>query len=724
MRAEELELYDFSKDHFNPKMVREQVDAFDNRMEDDMQTQAIAKAVYCTKFWRHLEDLDSEEELLNFDSIEVNKLKPAISTYIANLYPRRMKVVLGHSPYSKQGDAKKAELLVNDWMNRPIMRQRVLLAARQALLFKGAGAKIGYDAAKEGSDRVWMRVFPYWELLLDSDVHDWDDARFIGHISYRPKSEIEEEYQLSNLSGTSRLDFLDGDYDHERHQEGDESTAPSDRDSFVRVLEFCNLIDDFRASDGTVYKGRLEIYVLDQQTNQFDIVYMGALPNIDGKGNPIPHIVPLIFEHEPEYPYRGLAYAEQLLPQQKELNIARSFLMQSGRKDARIYAVMDGVFSDNNFDNLEKGVDGTILKVDSEKYNGPVGNVIQAIRPAPVSNNILQSMSFAENDLMQGLTFSPAALGITQKVSASEIVAQEGHTQSEFGRHAEQRDIFLSKLITLFLASMTATLYDNGDSEGGDAHLDEEGQELDVDSPESGMIVDSSEASFDAKDEEIMEVSKSLPLDEIKAERKEKENRSLSKLVLKSSSGEDVEITSSDIDAVFDIGFNEAGRSPMDKAERRNNVLALSDKLLQLASMIVQQPGTIMSVLAEESYKSIHEMFELPKNLDWDYIQARLEEAVSKSESVDQQIMSESGSEQSAGQPVPEPEQPSQASPEEIIATLRQLPPDQALDALSEIAGDNPKVMELIDRGRQASPEEQTQIVEILISALEGGNES
>ena len=83
-----------------------------------------------------------------------------------------------------------------------------MAASRQALLYKGAGAKVGYDPKREGLDRVWMRVFPYWEMVLDCDVHDWDDARFFGHVSFKPKEEVIDEYGLSDdLGGTSRDDF-------------------------------------------------------------------------------------------------------------------------------------------------------------------------------------------------------------------------------------------------------------------------------------------------------------------------------------------------------------------------------------------------------------------------------------------------------------------------------------------------------------------------------------
>ena len=38
-----------------------------------------------------------------------------------------------------------------------------------------------------------MLVFPYWEMIMDSDCHDLEDARFIGHVSFQPKKEKENE---------------------------------------------------------------------------------------------------------------------------------------------------------------------------------------------------------------------------------------------------------------------------------------------------------------------------------------------------------------------------------------------------------------------------------------------------------------------------------------------------------------------------------------------------
>ncbi len=756
MKREDIKNYDFSEDILTPERVMEQIRAHDDRMDTDQPYMALAKAAYTTKFWRYVEgteDMNIAYEMSRVDQIEVNKIKPALTGYLSNLYPRRIKVILSNSPYTT-GDSNKAEMLTNDWINQPLMRERIMSASRQALLYKGAGAKVGYDPAGEGLDRVWMRVFPYWEMVLDSDVHDWDDARFYGHVSFKPRQEVIDEYGLSDdIGGTSRDDFL-GSYLAGSGQVRDsDAYASSDNSAFVRVLEFCNMVDDFYDTDGTRYKGRLEIYILDEgYDGEVKPVFMGPLPLVDARGNPMPHIVPLIFEHEPEYPYRGIAYADQLMPQQKELNTMRSYMSQAARRDARVYLTPKGALDADAYTDLKAGEDGLIIEVD-EQYAGNLANVVVPIRHGPVSANIQQAMSIAELDLDRNTTISPAALGQVTQATASEIVAIEGHTQSEFGRHAEQRDLWLMQIIRLCLAAHTAALYDPGDSEGGDANVDEEGIEMtpeEIDekvdaqdgevedkfkphvmyNPETGESVNAEteqehielgEAGYvhqedlheqDDDDQRILDIA----LDVINKERTdvEEERETEREIRLLLANGDIVSITAVDIDSDFEIGFSEAGRSPLANQEMRSNILALSDKMLQL--MEISTKGGPVAEMAEQLLKTIHERFEFPANLSYDYIQGQVAQKAKEEQQ-------QPAVDQPQEQPVPQaqPEQPEQ-NLDAVIAEIQQMPPPQALETLAQILGDNPEALQLIERSLQLPPEEQQQAVQILIDAIKGGN--
>lgn len=759
MKRDQIKDYDFSEDILSPLRVMEHLSAHDQRMESDQPYMALAKAAYTTKFWRYIEgqeDLNVAYEMTRIDQIEVNKIKPALTGYLSNLYPRRIKVVVSKSPYTT-GDVDKAEMLVNDWINQPLMRERIMSASRQALLYKGAGAKVGYDPAGEGLDRVWMRVFPYWEMVLDSDVHDWDDARFFGHVSFKPKEEVIDEYGLSDdLGGTSRDDFLGSYLVGSKKVRNSDEDASGDNEAFVRVLEFCNLVDDFYDTDGTRYKGRLEIYILDEgYDGEIRPVYMGPLPLVDPRGKPMPHIVPLVFEHEPEYPYRGVSYADQLMPQQRELNTMRSYMAQAARRDARVYLTPKGALDADAYTDLKAGEDGLIIEVD-EQYAGNLANVVVPIKHGPVSANVQQAMSIAELDLDRNTTISPAALGQVTQATASEIVAIEGHTQSEFGRHAEQRDLWLVRIIQLCLAAHTAALYDPGDSEGADVHVNEEGIEkhdddLQAERDAAGLNEESEEyeshmmydpetkegqmAETETEHEELGEAGYvhedkivddeddrsilDLALDVTAEEREDDEIQRQTErdIRLIMPNGDIVIITGEDIDSDFEIGFSEAGRSPLANQEMRSNILALSDKMLQL--MEISSKGGSVGQMAEELLKTIHERFEFPPNLSFEYIQGKVAEK-EEEQAAQQQV------EQPQPQPAPEAA-PQQPAPDQqlgaAIAEIEQMPPPQALETLAEIFQDNPEVLQLIERALQMPPEEQAQAVTVILDAIKGGQQ-
>tara|TARA_R110001583_G_scaffold3383_18_gene21838 strand:- start:2697 stop:5000 length:2304 start_codon:yes stop_codon:yes gene_type:complete len=763
MNKQDINGYDFSNDRITPTMVMDQLRAHDARMHNEQPYMALAKAAYTTKFWRYIEgqeDLNVAYEMSRLDQVEVNRLKPALTGYLANLYPRKMKVVVGPSSYTT-GDIKKAEMLVNHWLNRPIMRERILNVSRQALLYKGAGAKIGYDPAEEGINRVWMRVFPYWEMVLDHDVHDRDDARFIGHVSYRPRKEVMEEYGLSeDIAGTSRNDYLGAYLSGTKRVEYKGDTAQSDATAFVRVLELCNKIDDFYDTDGSKYKGRLEIYVLDDgYDGEVKPVYMGPLPLVEASGKAMPHIVPLIFEHEPEYPYRGIAYSEQLLPQQKEINTMRSYMAQSARRDARVYLAPKGALDADAYSDLKSGEDGLIIEVD-EQYAGNLANVVVPIRHGPISANIQVAAAQAEADFERNMVISPAALGQVTKATASEIAAVEGHTQSEFGRHAEMRDMFLIEVVKRCFAAHVASLYDPGDSEGAEANIDEEGMELDQDDLEVRRDAQGIEEADDFKphmmydpktgeseradtherhvelgnqgwshdkpgikevedefeqtedeDKQIIDLAS-----EVEPERREDEiSRTEQRLMLLGPEGEAVEVLPEDIDSDFEIGFTEAGRSPMAQSEMRNNILALSDKMLQLLQ-VSQEQKNAMGVMAGEILKTIHDQFDFPQNLSLDYILA--ETARIEEESPPEEPPPEAQA-PPEGQPEAPPEAPPEGQgPEEILAQIESLPPDQALLALEQLLAENPQAMEAIQKAKTLPPEQQAEAVKALIQAI------
>ena len=333
---------DFSNDELPPEFIKQHLLAHDKRMRDGRSDWALAKACYTTNYWKYIrtrgqsskKDYSRQTDI----DIEVNRLWGIVSSYLSALYPRASRAVVTPDPAGR-GEASKAELALNRWLSSNRIHKRVLTSLRQSVLYPGCGAKIGYYPGRGNPlDRVWMRVIPWWEMLLDYDVGDSEDERFRGHLYYRPRTEVEEEYGLKDLSGTSRDDFLEGSAqlnDKKHRKNPSQRQAESDNSAFVRVLELCNMKDTWRDPDSPeiVYEGRLEIYVLGQGKLSEKPVWMGPLPFAGVDGDPLPHVVPLIFNHEPEFPLRGIAHSARVLPQIRELNSYRSFMAMATRKD-------------------------------------------------------------------------------------------------------------------------------------------------------------------------------------------------------------------------------------------------------------------------------------------------------------------------------------------------------------------------------------------------------
>ena len=457
------------KDQITPKLVHQFVRGHDKYARQNRKDWSLYKHTYMTRYWEYMtgDDMPKSNRRLREVEVEVNRLWGVITSYLSALYPRASRVVLSPDPTGK-GDAEKAELSVNRMLASRKIHERVMTALRQSLLYPGSGMKVGYRPGRGNPmDRVWMRVIPIWEMLLDTEVSDTDDERFRGHLYYRPKHEVEEEYGLSDLNGVRRVDFLSGSDTKADNTNRKRYEAPNDDNNFVRVLEFCNLVDHYvdPENENVKYEGRLEIYVLGQGNVSKKPVYVGPLPFAKHDGEPMAHIVPLIFNYEPEFPLRGIAHVKRLMPQFKELNAYRSYMAMATRKDTRQYVTRKGTFNSDEMTLLTEGHDGLILEVDSG-YERPLNDAIIPIQNAPISANIQNYLANVEVDLERVIGTSPAARGIVTKATAYEVETVQQYTESEFGLHAAIKDQWLANLTELMIRCLIACMTDDGDSAG------------------------------------------------------------------------------------------------------------------------------------------------------------------------------------------------------------------------------------------------------------------
>lgn len=712
---------DDSSEMLTPKMIREQLKSHDKRMRDGRENFALAKACYTTSYWDYIQGakVATETSKLTDVNVEVNRLWGVLTSYLGALYPRANRAVIGPDPVG-QGDASKAEVAANRWLSSSKIHHRVMSGLRQALLYPGCAAKVGfYPGHGNPLDRVWLRIIPWWETVLDCDVGDAEDERFRAHCYYRPKAEVEKEYNLENLAGTSRTDFLAVDNTSDQYAQGKKGRkskqAETDEGAFVRVLEVCNLKDTVKDAEDPdiVYQGRLEIYILGQGREYDKPVYVGPMPFASTDGQPLPHIVPLIFNHEPEFPLKGIAHSARILPQIVELNAYRSFMAMATRKDTRQFVTRKGTFNSDDLTNLTEGHDGLVIEV-SNDYEGPLDDAIRPITNAPLSGNISNYLATVENDLERGIGASPQARGIVTKATAFEVQTVQQYTESDFGMHAAIKDDWLGSIVRLVMRAIIASMHDRGDSAGAY-------ETQDVQIAEVGAITETEDAGPEEEERQLEESElaedagqPSTYVDEDAFEKLGKDpagtrDRKLEAQTLKlRDRNEDIIVEIEDLDADFVISFVEGGRTPLTDSAMQQNLVSLLPTYTELWGA-VQKKGP-MGTLARSYMQVLAERFDLPKDLHPEELEAAMQEDTESPAPSGEEEMLQQEMQQPPGPP-PSPQGAPQQSMEQILQQIQAMPIPEQIQALKALFQDDPAVLGAIEQLEQLPPDRQQQAI-------------
>jgi len=464
---------------FPPERVLQIVDEHDLYMTAEKDNIGLANAILLNRFWLwwigwyNRINRSRGEWRRNGTEIEVNRLWKEVSTYKAALYPRANRVVCSPDPMER-GDANVATVALNAWWSKKDTHRRMLSAVEMALIFPGCAFKIGYDPGRGTPiERVWMRVLPPWEVVLDRNATDLADERYRGHLYDAPIPEIEERFPrlAGKLKGHRRRDFIDSTENA--------STAPSNEtnnpdgqpqgvlgdDQFVRVFEFLNLKDTVVGPGGDVYIGRLEVYILDQSEEvSRGPVYVGPLPFATADGRHLPNIEPLLFANEPGFPFRGVAPIARLLAQQVELNRLRTSMAEMVRRDQRKLLLREGALEQDEIDKLMDGIDMNAALV--KDPTTPLADIYHMIPTVPVSADYKTYMALVEQDFTRVAGSSPAARGEITKATAFETQQVQLYTESDLGFHGLLLADCSTRLSNVVLAAMRGAMQDSGDSDG------------------------------------------------------------------------------------------------------------------------------------------------------------------------------------------------------------------------------------------------------------------
>lgn len=463
------------REMFPARKVKRIVTEHDALWHDRRDEVALLAALYETSFWDWVDRQRKSAPKSNlFDRdntrIEVNRIRKMVRQYLGALYPRASRVVCEEDPHGR-GDAIITQATLNAWSKKPYVYVTVDNAAHMAINLHGSGLKFGHDAGRSSPlDRVWMRPIPPWELVLDRDALSWEDERYRGHIYTAPVEDILERFpQLESMGlvGGKRRDYFDdsapGGQDPNPPVTNDQ--APAD-DGFVRVLEFLNLRDTWVYEDGTAIKGRLEVWILDQNDAISGCaVHCGPLPYDDADGRPLLNIEPLIFDHEVGYPFRALPPIRASVPQQIELNLMRTAGAQDVRRNARKYGYIEGSVDEDELRKHANGVDGELIKFKPDV--GDIKRVLMPLDPAPIPADTLAHAAVVERDLDRQVGPSANAQGVTTGDTAYETQLVQLFVEEEMKYHATLLYGVLSRGFRVVQAAIRLAGSHTGDNTGG-----------------------------------------------------------------------------------------------------------------------------------------------------------------------------------------------------------------------------------------------------------------
>jgi len=621
-------------EQLDPRRVHAMLRESDRRLTKGIGKWQLTNAAYLTRYW---ELMGAQREGSRWakwapdqTEIEVNRLWRGVMTYKAALYRKSGRIECGPDPVVERGDAVVGGAVGNALWQQETLAERLDRCVELALLFPGSGIKVGVEEGRGPPlRRVWTRAIPWWEMLLDFEVTDEADERYRGHRYWMPKEEAEAKYGLNSLVGSQRKDFLTrGATSDEIPQSASSDLSSGNIGEWVEVVELCNLVDSISAKGGS-YRGRLEVYILGQSKADYEApVIRTPLPFADADGVGMPHIEPLIFNHEPSFPRRGVAPCERILPQLVEINTYRSKMAELTRRNARKGLYDKSVFSDDTIDKLLDGNDGQMVGV--AKLDKPLAESIHIIQFQPPPAELWTYMQMAEQDYQMAWgQVSPAQGQSTDKgKTAYAVQIEQFWTETEIGYHGQVMTGFSRRLIRLLLRAVVRAMTsveasaetDKGDTVAllptGSVNASEAvGAEHALAAQDDGTA--SPAVSVDASPE-VAVAEGAADTASVSAAKV-----TYQEWTVRSSEGHSMPVTIDALDGDFDIKFLEGARTPMTDAAVLQFLTTQFPQFLQMYQVV--QKGGPDSVLARAWLKSMGERAQLPPELQIDALMAKAE---------------------------------------------------------------------------------------------------
>lgn len=721
-------------DQYTPDRVQRLLSLHGRRLEKRSNVWRMLNAAYLTRFWEYVGNTTGQDKNsrwnINGTEIEVNRLWRRVMTYKAALYRKTSRIECGPDPLDDRGDPVIGSAVSNAlWMDESSAEQ-MDRAVEMGILFPGAGFKVGVDEGRAPAlRRVWTRVIPWWEMVLDSDISDVKDERFRGHRYWAPKAMIEDKYNLVGLTGSQRKDFLFEDNSaSSTPQQGGASSASvtgsnggDDDGEFVEVLEFSNLVDWVRGGSGGKYKGRQEIYILNQGDKYKEPIDRSPLPFADADGVGMSHIEYLIFCHEPSFPLRGVSPCERILPQLRETNVYRTKLAEMMRRNARKVFYRKGAIADDQLDKLIDGNDYVFPAIEDDSVD--LRAIVFPVPAIPIAAEFWQWMGQVQSDDDQAWgQITPATGGASEKnktAYANQI--EQFWTESEIGYHGQCLTSTVKRLTRLRLRAVIHAMQSVGDAVGGHGATLNGAVPSDTDLAPIGVTHgEDPTVSTAIADDTKGGAGPAVSVDEASAvavasgdaeESTTVQTGDVAQVVVSEFSVKDLDgklhaVTVEALDGDFEIKFVDGGRTPMADSALLQFLSTQGKQYFEWFALVMKGgPG---AVIARAWMQEVANIAQLPPALHVDTLERKAKEEGKAPEEVAAEAglppgAEEGPPEQAEPEPEPEPAAPPGAAPQRA---------DPLSMALAEIAR---SLQEAAEAAPEAAP-----VLQASLQALQG----
>lgn len=383
------------------------------------------KDIYEVNFYNGLEASE--------DDVQVPDASSWVDSFVNSLFSKAPAVSVGADIYTPAAKPAIAEVLVNEFF---FNKNSVFTdACKLSLIYPCSFLKL---SSKD--EKLSLQALKPWEVIVDSSAPDWYKQRWTGCISEVPLAIAKDMFPGKRWNSHAGTLFLEED-------SARDTVCVGDSFEFVTIVEFYDLIEE-------------KVIVWSPSLVKVSGVLTKEVLYIRYNGIPTSPIVPMYMWHEPGAPLKGISSLRKIYDQVREKNLVRTRMAGQVRKDTRQTLVRKSALDPQAIHQLEQGIDGAIIQVDTTDN---LQGMLVPVQTLPVSGNYAAYLGLIEQDIQKSSPTGPFVRGEATKATATEVNIMQDYTSNDIGRMARIRDELIERTASYVLSLLALNMIDKTD---------------------------------------------------------------------------------------------------------------------------------------------------------------------------------------------------------------------------------------------------------------------